>query len=377
MSEPTATIARVEVRSVAPDAPRYRYTDLLPEVYKTTTIVRVVDTDGNEGVGAYDSDSYDAHDLAPLEALRVIAHRLVGRDAYDREVIWHELREHGTSPFMPAEFSAVDVALWDLIARRAGLPLYRFLGGARHEITAYASTPMLPDTAAYLDAMGDWLGQGYRAVKFHAWCDPARDVEMLRAVAAAHEGRGLALMHDAEQLYDRRAALFVGRALEELSFRWFEAPLPDRDLDGYAWLREHVTVPLLPAGNIVWDLRDVRDALTRRPWDAVRIDVTWAGGVTPSLKLFALAEAHAMDVELLSYGHTLVQAANLHVALAFRNTSFFEQAVPVEDFEFGAVNPIRVDAEGHVRAPDGPGLGIELDWEQIDSATLASFTVPG
>jgi len=376
MSGSPATIARVEVRSVAPDAPRYRYTDLLPEVYKTTTIVRVFDRDGYEGVGAYDSDSYDAHDLAPLEALRVIAARLVGRDAYDREVLWHELREHGTSPFMPAEFSAVDVALWDLIARRADLPLHRFLGGARHEITAYASVPTLPDTGAYVDAMADWLGQGFRAVKFHAWCDPDRDVEMLRVVAAKYEGRGLALMHDAEQLYDRRAALFVGRALDELSFRWFEAPLPDRDLDGYARLRERVTVPLLPAGNIVWELHDVRDALTRRAWDAVRFDVTWAGGVTPALKLFALAEAHAMDVELLSYGHTLVQAANLHVALAFRNTSFFEQAVPVEDFEFGALNPIRVDDRGRVRAPDGAGLGIELDWERLDSATLASFSTP-
>jgi len=376
MTDRGARIARVEAWAVAPETTRYRYSSKLPEVYKTTTIVRVTDDDGHEGYGAYDSDSHGGYDLAALESLKGTAPRLLGRDAYERELIWHELRDHGTNAFMPAELSTLDIALWDLVARRADLPLHRFLGGARQEILAYASTPMLPDVEAYLESMDDWYAQGYRAIKFHAWCEPVRDVEMLQTVAGAYEGKGMSLMHDSEQLYDRRGALYVGRALDELSFRWFEAPLPDRDVDGYARLREQLTVPLLPAGEAFWDIQEIRRALARRAWDAVRFDVSWAGGITPARKLFALAESFGLDVELLSYGHTLVQAANLHLALAFRNTSFFEQAVPVEDFEFGAVHPIRIDGEGRVRAPDGAGLGVALDWERLRAATLASCAVP-
>jgi L-alanine-DL-glutamate epimerase-like enolase superfamily enzyme len=376
MTDSKARIARVEAWAVAPDTTRHRYSSQLPEVYKTTTIVRVTDDDGYEGYGAYDSDSHGGYSLAPLEGLRGTAPRLLGRDAYERELIWHELRDHGTLAFMPAEFSTVDIALWDLIARRSDLPLYRFLGGVRREIPAYASVPMLPTVEAYLESMDGWYAQGYRAIKFHAWCEPVRDVEMLQAVAGAYEGKGMSLMHDSEQLYDRRGALYVGRALDELSFRWFEAPLPDRDIDGYERLRAQLTVPLLPAGETFWDIQEIRRGLAGRAWDAVRFDVSWAGGITPARKLFALAEAFGLDVELLSYGHTLVQAANLHLALAFRNTSFFEQAVPVTDFEFGVVNPIRIDGSGRVPAPEGAGLGIALDWEQLREATLASFAFP-
>jgi L-alanine-DL-glutamate epimerase-like enolase superfamily enzyme len=376
MTERGARIARVEAWAVAPETTRYRYSSQLPEVDKTTTIVRVTDDDGHEGLGAYDSDSHGGHDLAAIENLKRTAPRLLGRDAYERELLWYELRDHGTLAFMPAELSTLDIALWDLVARRADVPLYRFLGGVRHDIPAYASVPMLPTVEAYLESMDGWYAQGYRAVKFHAWCEPARDIEMLRTVAGAYEGKGMSFMHDSEQLYDRRGALSVGRALSELSFRWFEAPLPDRDIDGYRRLREQVTVPLLPAGETFWDIQEIRGGLDRGAWDAVRFDVTWAGGVTPARKLFGVAEAFGVDVELLSYGHTLVQAANLHLALAFRNTSFFEQAVPAEDFEFGVVNPIRIDGGGRVRAPEGAGLGVGLDWERLQAATIASFAFP-
>ena len=80
----------------------------------------------------------------------------------------------------------------------------------------------------------------------------------------------------------------------------------------------------------------------------------------------AVAADAGLDVELISYGHTVIQAANLHIALAFGRTSYFEQAVPPEPFEHGVRTPIRTGQDGLVHAPDGPGLGIELDDRAIE-----------
>jgi L-alanine-DL-glutamate epimerase-like enolase superfamily enzyme len=180
-------------------------------------------------------------------------------------------------------------------------------------------------------------------------------------------------MHDAEQRYDRRSAVTVGRELDAMGFQWLEAPLPDIDLDGYRDLRRRVGVPIIPAGNTILGLAEVRRALELEPWDAVRADVTIAGGFTPARKLAGLAEAYGLRVELQSWGYTLIQAANLHFGLATHNTGYFELPVPHEPFEFGVTNPYRIGDDGCVRAPTEAGLGISVDWELMSAAAIASF----
>jgi L-alanine-DL-glutamate epimerase-like enolase superfamily enzyme len=107
----------------------------------------------------------------------------------------------------------------------------------------------------------------------------------------------------------------------------------------------------------------------------MRFDVTFAGGITSALHLFDIADAFGLQVELTSYGQTLVQAANLHVMLAFGRTNFFERAVPSEEFEFGVTTPIAMDADGTIGALDGPGLGVELDEDAIAPDVIAQFSV--
>jgi L-alanine-DL-glutamate epimerase-like enolase superfamily enzyme len=119
------------------------------------------------------------------------------------------------------------------------------------------------------------------------------------------------------------------------------------------------------------------EVLRDPPWSAMRFDVTFAGGITAALRLFEVAETFGIDVELTSYGQTLVQAANLHVMLAFGRTSFFERAVPSEEFEFGVTTPIPMDAEGTVGPLAGLGLGVDLDEDAIDSCVLGRFSVEG
>ncbi len=89
----------------------------------------------------------------------------------------------------------------------------------------------------------------------------------------------------------------------------------------------------------------------------------------------ALARSHGMDLEPVSYGHSLCQAANLHVMLAHDNVRFFELPYPVEPWEYGVVDPIRPGPDGTVSVPDGPGLGLHLDWEWIASNAFATASL--
>lgn len=368
-------IARVEVHAIAPDVDRFRYTARSEEVFTTTTLLRITDEGGITGIGGYDSDTFGGHDLAPIETLRTIVPRLIGLDADDREHVAAMLTEDGTSPFPPAVRSTIDIALWDLAARRAGRTLCEALGGraAAPSLPAYASVPLLDDEGAYLASIADLVDEGFGAVKLHAWGDAERDAGLVRQVRQTFPE--LAVMHDAEGRYDLAGAELVARACADAGVRWFEAPLPDFDLGGFRALRRAVSgLPILAAGDAIWDARLVADALRDPPWDALRFDVSFAGGPTAARDLFAVAAEHELDVELISYGHTVIQAANLHVALAFGRTSYFEQAVPPEPFEHGVRAPIRTGQDGLVRVPDGPGLGVDLDDAAIEQATIALVT---
>ncbi len=365
-------IERIEACAIGPDVDRYSWASDLDQQYGTLTIVRAFDGQGLEGVGATPSYSTGRFDLSVLETLRHLAPRVVGVDPLQREAVWYGLQDFAL-PLLTGAQSALDIALWDIAAQRAGVPLYQLLGGSRTRLPAYASTPLLADADAYVAFVGELRERGFRAVKFHAWCEPDRDLEMLRRVHAAHGGSGMAMMHDAEQRYDRHGALRVARELDAMGFRWLEAPLPDHDLAGYADLRRQVGVPILAGGNDIVDIRSVGDALMRHPWDALRFDVTVAGGFTPSRKLVALAEGAGVWAELQSWGYTLIQAANLHLGLGMAATGMFELPVPLEPHEFGVENPYRISADGHVEAPTASGLGVVVDWGRMGAATLASF----
>jgi L-alanine-DL-glutamate epimerase-like enolase superfamily enzyme len=269
--------------------------------------------------------------------------------------------------------AAIDIALWDLLGKVANLPLYQLLGGARDRMPAYASTPLLPDVSAYLRFVDDLLGQGFRAVKFHAWCVPEKDLELVRAVRKHHLGSEVAFMHDAENNYDRLGALRVATEMEHLGFTWFEAPLPDYDLDGYRELTSRVTIPVLPSGNWFQDLASFTAALRSGAWRVARTDCTVCGGITPARKAMIAADTAGLNCEVMCWGYTLISAANLHLMLAFSNATYYEQPVPYEAYEYGMKDVIRTQPDGYVYAPRGPGLGVEVDWSAMDAATIHRF----
>ena len=360
-------IERVEVQVVGPERRRHTWSHDLPEQYQSNTLLRMFTDGGVEGVAAvWNAASYD-YDRYTAESLRHLMPVLIGRDPLDREGLLHDLRPR-VFPQPPGALALIDIALWDLAAKHAGEPLHRLLGGARTRIPAYASTPMYEDVAAYMRIVDELLAQGFRAVKFHTWCVPEEDLALAREARRRHPD--VAFMLDAENNYDRASALRVARELAELDFRWFEAPLPDHDLEGYRELTRQVAIPVLPSGNWVQDLSLFAETIRTGVWATTRTDVTIMGGITPASRAMALAAEAGMNCELMSWGYTLASAANLHLMLAHPNCSYYEQPLPYETFEYGMKQVLRTGPDGHVQAADGPGLGLEVDWPAMDKATV-------
>ena len=369
-------IERAEVFVVGPQTERYTWAEGMSEQFMTNTVLRLTTRGGLEGVaGAAMCSSHD-FDRSVAETLRWLLPDVIGRSPLERERLWHLLRSLNT-PLVPQAHSLIDIALWDLAAKAAGMPLWQMLGGARDRVPAYASTPLLADAEAYVDYVAERAVEGFRAVKFHCWCEPARDLPMVEKVRQQIDPERMALMLDVEQRYSRQQARAAAMRLEPLAMTWFEAPLLDGDLDGYAELRRVAAIPILPAGNTILDLGQLRLGLAMGAWSMARVDVTIAGGITPVRKVMALAEAHNTSCELQCWGYTLTQAANLHMMQAYANCGWFEQPAPYPAFEYGVLDVIRPDAEGMVRVTDGPGLGVRVDWPAIEAATVARFAVAG
>jgi len=369
-------IERVQVYAVGPETERYTWATNHTAQYVTNTIARITTRGGLEGVAGAMTVTEFGFSAAVAETMRRMLPLLIGASPLERERIWYRLQPLDLPP-APQAHSIIDIALWDLVAKHAGLPLYQLLGGPRSRIMSYASTPLLPSPSAYVDFVAEMQELGFRAIKFHCYCVYERDMEMVRAVHARFGDSGLKFMLDVEQRYTREEALRAARELEELGYTWFEAPLPDFDIEGYRELKRRVSIPIIANGNWILDPRLIEHLIKADCWTHIRVDTTVAGGVTPMQKIMAIAEGHGMNVEIQSWGYTLTQAANLHVMLAHNNCGFFEQPVPYPAFEYGSLNAIRTDKEGYVHAPDGPGLGIRTDWAAMEKAAFLLYEETG
>lgn len=365
-------IDRIEVRVVGPEVQRFTWSHDLPEQYMTNTIVRIFTDQGVEGLAGVSNYTSYGYDRYTAETLRHIIPALIGKNPLQREILWKSLFSR-VFPLSPGALAVVDIALWDLLGKMANLPIYQLLGGGPDHICSYASTPLFKDIPAYLDFVDEMLDQGFKAIKFHCWCIPAKDLELAYAARKKFSSSKVAFMLDVENNYDWQSALKVARELEDLEFTWFEAPLMDYDIQGYQNLTSRVDIPILPSGNWIQDLPSLQRALDSRAWTAARTDVTVCGGLTPARKALALVDAAGMKCEIMSWGNTLVSAANLHLILGLNLSTYFEQAVPYKPYEYGMKNVIRTLSDGTVSAPKGAGLGFEVDWELMTAATIFTF----
>jgi L-alanine-DL-glutamate epimerase-like enolase superfamily enzyme len=362
-------IAAIEVRRYALplDPPLRAAWDPDPRTVAEASLVIVRSDDGLEGFASGD----DLPDSALLERL------LVGLDPRRTEVV-RELCEtvdfHGARPW------TVEVAVWDLVARAAGEPLWRLLGGRSERILAYASSAEIVGAAERAERIAALRERGVRAVKLRLHHDDWRDdVAMVEEVRHA-VGPGVELLVDANQGWrmagDRRprwdgpTAAQCARALEGPGVFWLEEPLPTDDVEGYALLRER-TALRIAAGEMVRTAAQARDLVLRGGVDVIQPDVVLAGGIGGARRIAALAELHgrAWSPHTWSNGYGLV--ANLHAALAFSTSPWIE--VPFDPPAWSAERrdwllpaPVAIAADGTIRPPAGPGLGVEPDLDALE-----------
>jgi L-alanine-DL-glutamate epimerase-like enolase superfamily enzyme len=366
VAEPT--IERIELRVLDPRR-SVRWTERANACYVNTTLISVTDSAGAVGVAGVEGFAYSAGDRTTLESVRGMWPLLSGRPIDCGSDLVEAVRPGVVFPYVTNGLSLVDIALWDLRAQHADVPLWELLGGYRDKVPAYASLESMPRIDDYVEVVGDAIADGFTAVKLHAFGSADKDIELYAVLRETYPD--LVLMHDAECVYSREDALRVGLALADMDCPWYEAPLPELDLQAYRDLRGKVPIPIMPAGYALGDYHQVADALLDPPWSSCRSEIASTQGITGLLRLMDLASAAGMDLEPVTYGSAFYAMAGLHVILGRGNATYLEVAYPTTEWEYGVANPVRPDVDGFVHAPRSPGIGLVVDWDAVDSLTTS------
>jgi L-alanine-DL-glutamate epimerase-like enolase superfamily enzyme len=315
--------------------------------------------------------------MALAQTLALAPH-LLGRDAHQREKIYDDFkRAHRQYDHMG--FGCIDIALWDLAGKQFNVPISKLLGGFRTSLPAYASTYHgdrnggLSSPQAYVDFAEQCYEMGYRAFKVHGWGDGnvAEEVATVLALGKAFSGRMSLMIDPACELRTFADALAVGRACDEAGFFWYEDPFRDAGWSQFAHrkLRQFIKTPLLQTEH-VRGLEPKADFIVAEATDFVRADPEYDLGITGTMKIAHLAESFGLDVEVHASG-----PAHRHCMAAIRNSNFYEVAL-VGPRCANAMPPVykcgysdeldAVGADGCFPVPDGPGLGVDYDWDFID-----------
>ena len=367
---PAVIVERIELLAIGPDGEKVTWSSHLGPMYEAMIVVRLFLSNGVEAIAGTTTYTEHEFDMATFSAASLMAPFVLGRDAFDTRAAYADMRKRYV-PLGHSATSLFDIALHDGKAKSIDKQMYRMLGAARHEVPAYASSPLLPTDRAYIDYCRDMLELGYRTIKIHPYCMFDDDARLVRTLVEEFAGRDINLSLDADGMYSFEQALWMGRLLDGTGWEFFEAPLPDTDLRGYKALADALNLDVVCSGNSLPNPQLIEFALEMGAWDRSRFDVTGIGGFTGAGEVVAATRAHGRTCEVQSWGYTLTQAANLHHMLTHSICDYFEQATPVEKYEFGAQQVIRPDAEGLVRPSDLPGLGVEMDWDRIEPCVYA------
>jgi len=303
---------------------------------------------------------------------RVLREELLGADPLQREWLWHRMWELDRVLEFPINIlGLVDTALWDLAGRLYNAPTWEVLGGYRREIKAYASTSTFPSTEEFLDVVGQCIDLGYPAIKLHAWGDARRDAKLCLAVREL-VGPEIDLMYDGSAGFDLADAVYVGQALSEANYLWYEEPIREFSVTAYKWLAERVRVPLNVAETSDGVHMNTADFIHSGCATFVRTSTEIRGGFTGAMRIAHLADAYRLRAE--PHGNTIYAR---HLCMAIPNCTYYESLV--------TSNPVRrevgINARGVLAAPPGPGVGLpmgphypaELEQYVVD---LASTVVP-
>ena len=343
-------------------------------------VVRVTTAEGAVGIGQ--TAPYEAEVTAHV-LHELVAPFFLGADAWDAEALVDEfLRQTYKFPssFLLRAVGGIETALWDLMGRDAGQPVWRLLGGAaRRSVPMYASS-MVRDITPEAEAermVGLVEEFGFRAAKIRVGEAMGRDRDAApgrtrRIIPHMREvmGPDFQLSADANGGYTAAEAIRVGRLLEGSGYFHFEEPCPFPQLDETAAVADALDIPV-SGGEQDTSLPQFHRMISRRAVDFVQPDIGYIGGVSRARKVAVLAEAAGIACTPHCANASLLQVFTLHLALAMP-ACIHPQEWSIEQTAWteGVYSPMPRVVDGEVTAPTGPGWGVELDPDFEKSATL-------
>ncbi|MEE3194906.1 MAG: enolase C-terminal domain-like protein [Candidatus Poribacteria bacterium] len=314
---------------------------------------------------------------------KTIKPAIVGQDPFMREKIWQDLMERqrlNLSTLADNILAPIDLALWDLAGRALNQPVYKILGGYRSIVPAYASTMCGDDLQNGLATPQDYavfakwaMERGYQGFKLHTWQppyagapNPKRDIEACAFVRNA-VGSDIPCMLDPYHYYDREAALYLAKQLEDLNYYWMEEPMDEHSMSSYIWLCQQTSLPICGPETCEGKMHVRAEWIKHGACDISRAGVSDVGGLTPLMKIVHLCESFGMRCEIHGGGF-----GNLAALCAMRNGEFYERGLihPFVDYE----EPVPwlhqlsdpMDDQGFVHASELPGLGMDINWDYIE-----------
>ena len=364
-SEQTRIVA-VEIHAVGTESTTARYSGREKAKKEVNNILRISTADGFDGISGVDSFCEGRFSEEHFQELQDVAAELINLQSLDPVEVGTML-ERTRPDLSDAVRSSIDIALWDLSARKADRPLYELLGAKHDSIESYASLPFYDSLSEYVEAVYQYAKLGYTTFKFHVWGSLDEDLRLVKLLQQTFADSHYRFIIDLEEKYDLEDTLRLGEQMDERLFVWLEGPISDELLGQYAKLRSRLAIQIVPDGYSNYSPEFIRQGIEAGAWDAGRFDVTKVGGFSKALELMMIANDADLPIEIQSWGHSLAQAANLHLMFANERTRYFEVPMPREAFEFGMKNGNLLE-RGRVVAPEGPGLGIEVDWDRLATA---------
>jgi D-galactarolactone cycloisomerase len=349
---------------------------------RSATLVEVKTDTGLVGWGEAFAQGLEPPEIAAVVIDKALRPIVTGADPLDIEVLWHRMyhltRDYGRKGSVIAGISAVDMALWDIAGKHYNVPVYRLLGGAfRTQVQCYATGFYRLKGQGEAKRLGEeairHFESGFSNMKVKLGFGIDDDLACMAEIGRALKGRPARLMIDTNHAYGRADALRLGRALEPYNLRWYEEPVAPEDIDGYAEMRQKLSMPIA-GGENEHTLFGFRALIGAGAVDIAQPDLGSCGGISAGKHIIALAHAHGVQVNPHVWGSAIAQAASLQLLAAIPVThhSLFASE-PILEFDCSShpfrthliAHPIQ-QSNGHVNIPSGPGLGIEVDRTVLD-----------
>ncbi|HEY8347358.1 MAG TPA: mandelate racemase/muconate lactonizing enzyme family protein [Symbiobacteriaceae bacterium] len=343
-----------------------------------TTLVRIHTDAGITGIGAGPATGFEG----VVGVYTFLRPSLIGQDPFATERIIKEVR---SSSVRIGWTWMIEMALWDLIGKAAGLPVYKLWGGFADRLKAYASLGEMRSPEETVELAQRLYDEGFRALKVRFRdSDVRRDLRIVEAIRSAMGDR-MDIMVDANQaevmpgsgdyfVWDYFTALDVARALKDLGVLWLEEPLPRYDFDNIARLTENSPLPIA-GGELNRGLHEYKLLIEHGCYHILQADASFSEGMLQLRKAAAIAEAFGRRFIPHTWSNGIGLRANLQVAASLPNAGWLEfpydpPAWTVEARDRMLLDPLRIDPDGYVTVPQKPGLGFELDEDAVTKYQL-------